>query len=107
MSNNITGNNAKQAAATATGRIMMGSATTTNMGISGNSGAIDAATYSFWGSAKVVNRVACFEVQEAENGYILRYGHKEGEIFRYKVAKDVEEVRDLVTSILVERKLGI
>ena len=92
MSTNITGNNA-------TGKIMMG--------ISGNSGAVDATTYPFWGSAKVVNRAACFEVQEAENGYILRYGHKEGELIRYKVAKDVEEVRDLITSILVERKLGI
>jgi hypothetical protein len=103
MSNNIPSNNA-----TATGRIMMGSATTTNMGISGNSGAVDAATYSsFWGSAKVVNRVACFEVQEADNGYILRYGHKEGALMKYKVAKDVEEVRDLITSIIVENKLGI
>ena len=103
MSNNIPSNNA-----TATGRIMMGSATTTNTGISGSSGAVDAATYSsFWGSAKVVNRVACFEVQEADNGYILRYGHKEGALMKYKVAKDVEEVRDLITSIIVENKLGI
>ena len=104
MSNNTTGHNAA-----ATGRIMMGSATTTNTGISGNSGAVDAATYSssFWGSAKVVNRVACFEVQEADNGYILRYGHKEGALMKYKVAKDVEEVRDLITSIIVENKLGI
>ena len=103
MSNNIIGNNANTTAS----RIMMGSATTTNMGISGNSGAVDAATYSFWGSAKVVNRVACFEVQEADNGYILRYGHKEGALMKYKVAKDVEEVRDLITSIIVENKLGI
>lgn len=102
MSNNIPSNNA-----TATGRIMMGSATTTNMGISGNSGAVDATTYPFWGSAKIVNRVACFEVQEADNGYILRYGHKEGALMKYKVAKDVEEVRDLITSIIVENKLGI
>lgn len=100
MSNNITGNNA-----TATGRIMMGSATTTNTGISGNSGTIDSSSY--WGSAKIVNSMVCFEVQEADNGYILRYGHKEGSLMRYKVAKDVEEVRDLITSILVERKLGI
>ncbi len=97
MSNNTTGHNAA-----ATGRIMIGGATTTNMGISGSSGAIDSSSY--WGSAKVVNRVACFEVQEADNGYILRYGHKEGALMKYKVAKDVEEVRDLITSIIVENK---
>lgn len=99
MSNNTTGHNAA-----ATGRIMIGGATTTNMGISGNSGTVDS---SYWGSAKIVNSMVCFEVQEADNGYILRYGHKEGSLMRYKVAKDVEEVRDLITSILVERKLGI
>lgn len=104
MSNNITGHNAA-----ATGRIMMGGATTTNMGIgNGGTGAVDASSYpQFWNSAKIVNRVACFEVQEADNGYILRYGHKEGALMKYKVAKDVEEVRDLITSIIVENKLGI
>lgn len=48
-----------------------------------------------------------FEVQEAENGYVIRYAYKDGEYYKTKVAKDMEEVRDLVTSILVERKLGI
>jgi hypothetical protein len=48
-----------------------------------------------------------FQVEEAENGYVLRYAYNEGEYARTKIAKDIEEVRDLVTSILVERKLGI
>jgi len=43
MSNNTTGHNAA-----ATGRIMIGGATTTNMGISGSSGAIDSSSY--WGA---------------------------------------------------------
>ena len=87
--------------------ILGGTGTSANMGISGNNGAVDATTYSFWDSAKIVNRVARFEVQEAENGYVLKYAYNEGEYTRTKIAKDIEEVRDLITSILVERKLGI
>jgi len=61
---------------------------------------------AFWAVPKNSYSVG-FQVEEAENGYVLRYAYNEGEYARIKIAKDIEEVRDLVTSILVERKLGI
>jgi hypothetical protein len=61
---------------------------------------------AFWAGPKQSHSVG-FQVEEAENGYVLRYAYNEGEYARTKIAKDIEEVRDLVTSILVERKLGI
>jgi hypothetical protein len=61
---------------------------------------------AFWAGPKQSHSVG-FQVEEAENGYVLRYAYNEGEYPRIKIAKDIEEVRDLVTSILVERKLGI
>jgi hypothetical protein len=59
-----------------------------------------------WGQQTKL-RTTCFEVQHADNGYVLRYSYQEGEYARLKVAKDMEEMRDLITSILVEQKLGI
>jgi len=61
---------------------------------------------TFWAGPKQSHSVG-FQVEEAENGYVLKYAYNEGEYARTKIAKDIEEVRDLVTSILVERKLGI
>jgi len=61
---------------------------------------------AFWNNPKKPHSVG-FQIEEAENGYVLRYAYNEGEYARTKIAKDIEEVRDLVTSILVERKLGI
>ena len=61
---------------------------------------------AFWAGPKKSHSVG-FQIEEAENGYVLRYAYNEGEYTRTKIAKDIEEVRDLVTSILVERKLGI
>ncbi len=61
---------------------------------------------TFWAGPKKPHSVG-FQIEEAENGYVLRYAYNEGEYTRTKIAKDIEEMRDLVTSIIVERKLGI
>ena len=98
MSNNITGamiGNGGIAPGPLTTKAILGSVQSASIG--------EGARYPSTRETKV----SCFEVQEADNGYILRYWYREGDYARYKIAKDMEEVRDLVTSILVERKLGI
>jgi hypothetical protein len=90
--------------------IFGGAMTATNVGLS--TGTIGATTQQYsspptpWSNPKKSYSVG-FQIEEAENGYVLRYAYNEGEYTRTKIAKDMEEVRDLVTSILVERKLGI
>ena len=46
-----------------------------------------------------------FEVIEAVNGYVLRAASYEGGQVRTFVARNMEELRDLITSDLVAHKL--
>jgi hypothetical protein len=84
------------------GAITGANAGTGSTGVSGQY----SSSKAFW-SQPVKPRTVYFEVQHADNGYVLRYSYQEGEYTRLKVAKDMEEMRDLITSILVEHKLGI
>lgn len=47
-----------------------------------------------------------FEVIEAANGYVLRVASQEGTRIQTYIARDINELRDLITTDLVANKLG-
>ena len=48
---------------------------------------------------------ASFTVEKVDNGYILRVGQYEGGMYKTRICKDMDELRDLFVASMVEIQL--